>query len=682
MFNPRYTQGTIYPGTHPGLLTPDQQHAAILSVHNSPAIENGHISEHWKQQIAVATQSRAFSSPHQRAHNAAALARTSGMNAMNYNTRNGGAAYSGIGANASNALSGRLNSTTVSTTTSNSVGNNLTTASTVVTTTTTKPDDKNDSRQESRQDWTCLDLGGIGLRNVSTDLFKFSFLTELYINHNKLSRLPSEIGKLRNLVILDASGNNIKAIPPELGLLTELREVLLFDNMIAVIPPELGTLYQLKILGVEGNPLQDVYKSQLMETGTTGLITALRDGCPVIPPPPEREWEKLTSDNDDANEKSLMLTSDTEGSSVPKPNESNTNFKFTAMSYNILCERYATSTLYGYTPSWALAWSYRRDLIMQELAGYKADIICLQEVDVENFDTFFAPEMSIKGYKGVHFPKSRVRTMNELERRVVDGCATFFKTSKFFMHEKSIIEFNQAPSLRRQNIKLTSNMYNRVMTKDNISVMTMLESKETGHRLIVANCHIHWDPQFRDVKLMQVAMLMDELAQVATRFCSLPSKLPADYLKDSRPSYSDYTKIPVLICGDFNSVPGSGVLDFLSSGKVEQHHEDFMNNDYGDYTYNGKSHPFNLKSAYSETQELPFTNFTPGFSGTIDYIWYTNANLEATGLLKGVDRNYLSSIVGFPNAHFPSDHICLLAEFKVKQEKGPITNPKFSNDRK
>jgi CCR4-NOT transcription complex subunit 6 len=46
--------------------------------------------------------------------------------------------------------------------------------------------------------------------------------------------------------------------------------------------------------------------------------------------------------------------------------------------YNILAEKYATPQMYGYTPSWALAWEYRKELILQEVLAYSADIICLQ----------------------------------------------------------------------------------------------------------------------------------------------------------------------------------------------------------------------------------------------------------------------------------------------------------------
>jgi hypothetical protein len=48
------------------------------------------------------------------------------------------------------------------------------------------------------------------------------------------------------------------------------------------------------------------------------------------------------------------------------------------MCYNTLCDKYATPQAYGYTPSWALAWEYRKELLLQDILNYSADIVCLQ----------------------------------------------------------------------------------------------------------------------------------------------------------------------------------------------------------------------------------------------------------------------------------------------------------------
>lgn len=54
---------------------------------------------------------------------------------------------------------------------------------------------------------------------------------------------------------------------------------------------------------------------------------------------------------------------------------------FSVMCYNVLCDKYATRQLYGYCPSWALNWEYRKKSIMQEIMGCNADIISLQVRD-------------------------------------------------------------------------------------------------------------------------------------------------------------------------------------------------------------------------------------------------------------------------------------------------------------
>jgi CCR4-NOT transcription complex subunit 6 len=211
--------------------------------------------------------------------------------------------------------------------------------------------------------------------------------------------------------------------------------------------------------------------------------------------------------------------------------------------------------------------------------------------------------------------------------------------------EQQLVEFNQV-AMRRPDFKKTEDMFNRVMTKDNIAVLALLEHRQTGARLIVANTHIHWDAEFKDVKIVQVAMLMDELRRTADRFAKLPPRLD---IKDA-PSYVNGAAIPSIVAGDFNSLPESGVYEYLSKGRLPKNHSDFGDHIYGTYTSDGLDHGLHLKSAYSHVGELPFTNYTPGFRGVIDYIWYTDNSLLATGVLGEVDQAYLSKVVGFPNA--------------------------------
>ena len=53
-----------------------------------------------------------------------------------------------------------------------------------------------------------------------------------------------------------------------------------------------------------------------------------------------------------------------------------------------------------------------------------------QEVETEQFYNFYLPELQQNGYNGIFSAKSRARTMMEEEKKYVDGCAVFFRTSK------------------------------------------------------------------------------------------------------------------------------------------------------------------------------------------------------------------------------------------------------------
>lgn len=358
------------------------------------------------------------------------------------------------------------------------------------------------------------------------------------------------------------------------------------------------------------------------------------------------------------------------------------------LSYNILCDKYATTSQYGYTPSEVLAWNYRKDIILSEVKGYNADIVCLQEVDQERYNEFFKRELAQKDYRGVFSPKTRAKTMADKEAKFVDGCATFYKSKKYILLDKHVIDFANT-AINRPDMKGEHDTFNRVMPRDHIAVVTFFENRATGSRLIVVNVHIYWDPAFKDVKLVQVAIMMEQISRLADRWAKHPPCADKKVLQhadldgepdlgvaeessgDLAPSqeYATGTHIPLLICGDFNSAAGTGVYDLITQGNVSGDHADLANHSYGNFTRDGMAHPFALKSAYSGTDELSFTNYTPTFTGVIDYIWYSTNALQVRGVLGDVDLAYLSRVPGFPNHHFPSDHLALKAEFSVKSRK-------------
>jgi CCR4-NOT transcription complex subunit 6 len=223
--------------------------------------------------------------------------------------------------------------------------------------------------------------------------------------------------------------------------------------------------------------------------------------------------------------------------------------------------------------------------------------------------------------------------------------------------ENILVDFRQI-GMQRHAIK-SEDLFNRVAHRDHIGVVCLFEHRDTGSRLIVANTHLFWDPTYRDVKLVQVALMLEELERIAHNFARLPPRPPradgAGPAARAPPTYADGSKIPLVLAIDANSSAESGVYELLSSGKVEPTHADFMTQLYGAYTTEGIRHRLGLKSAYAATGELPMTNYTSNFKGVLDYVFYSTQNLAVTAVLGEVDKGYLDKVVGFPNAHFPSE---------------------------
>ncbi|XP_020578626.1 carbon catabolite repressor protein 4 homolog 1-like [Phalaenopsis equestris] len=347
---------------------------------------------------------------------------------------------------------------------------------------------------------------------------------------------------------------------------------------------------------------------------------------------------------------------------------------FKVLSYNILADQKATSDLYGYCPSWALAWPYRRQNLLKEIIGYRADIVCLQEVQSDHFEEFFSPDLDKHGYQALY--KRKTTEAYNGNSDIIDGCATFFRRDRFSLVKKYEFEFKRAAqSLIDAVIQPGQKQLalNRLI-RDNIALILVLEEKLSNHGidsrsqrqlLCVTNTHLDVHPDHKDVKLWQMNTLLKGLEKIA---------LSAD--------------IPMLVCGDFNSLPGSASHALLATGKVDQLHPDLGVDPLGILRPSNKlNHQLALVSAYSTfarmvgvdrnlewlrrvmdptTNEPLYTNYTRDFIGTVDYIFYTAGSLTVESLLELLDEDRLRKEIALPSTVWSSDHIALLAEFRWK----------------
>ncbi|CCK70223.1 CCR4-NOT core exoribonuclease subunit CCR4 KNAG_0D04840 [Huiozyma naganishii CBS 8797] len=520
----------------------------------------------------------------------------------------------------------------------------------------TMPIEKSKDTAYNDQLWHALDFSNLQIFNVNKNLFKYTFLTKLYLNGNGLSTLPSGIKHLNNLRVLDLSHNRLSELPAELGNCFRLKYLYLFNNLVETLPWEMGNLCNLQFLGVEGNPLDKKLLKILLEKSITGLIFYLRDNRPEIPLVHDRPFVELDIDGEPKHEyESLQESSQGVDHELTKKS-------FTVLSYNTLCQHYATPKMYRYTPSWALSWEYRRAKLRDQILSYSCDIMCLQEVEARTFEDFWLPLLEKHGYSGSFHAKTRAKLLQHRDSKKVDGCCVFFKRTKFRLIKKEEVDFSST-WMKHEKFQRTEDFLNRAMNKDNIALYFKLQHIASGEHIWVATTHLHWDPKFNDVKTFQVGVLLDHLQTL---------------IRQDNPR-QDVKKAPVIICGDFNSYIDSAVYELLSSGSVKDH-RDGIKRDYGYMSQNNFSHQLALNSSYGLIGELPFTNFTPSFVDVIDYIWYSTHALRIRGLLGKLDDEYISKFIGFPNDKFPSDHIPLIVRFELLNTNNNNNNNTSNNN--
>merc|ERR1711991_253534 len=79
-------------------------------------------------------------------------------------------------------------------------------------------------------------------------------VTHLFIQRNKLTRMPAGLERLKNLKLIDASHNEIAELPSALGRLPELHTLYLQTNKLTELAPRaFATLNKLDVLWVEDN---------------------------------------------------------------------------------------------------------------------------------------------------------------------------------------------------------------------------------------------------------------------------------------------------------------------------------------------------------------------------------------------------------------------------------------------
>ena len=257
------------------------------------------------------------------------------------------------------------------------------------------------------------------------------------------------------------------------------------------------------------------------------------------------------------------------------------------------------------------------------------------------------------GFDGCYKQKTR-ESMGAAGK--MDGCAMFWRRSKFRLAERFDVEFNNHARALVEQIA-ESKEHERTLLKrllkDNIGMVAVLEvllpssSRSRGQEpmhVCVANTHLYSNKDFPDVKLWQCHVLLRELEYKCR-------------------------DLPLVLCGDFNSIPSSAVYDLLAMTYVRRDHPDLAVDTLGVLPpAHDLSHGLNTISAYAAVTggEPPYTNVTAGFTGVLDYIWCSADTVRPLAVTAVPDKAALAAVGGtMPNAQYSSDHILMCADVQV-----------------
>lgn len=325
--------------------------------------------------------------------------------------------------------------------------------------------------------------------------------------------------------------------------------------------------------------------------------------------------------------------------------------EFRVLSYNLLADLYADSdysrqTLHPQCPPYALAIDYRKQLIIKEVLGFHADIMCMQEVDLKIFEGDLLPVFSSEGYDGVHDLKGG---------KVSEGVAAFWRNSRFrsIDHRRLVVADAIENEERFAHIKrcITENeLLKDDILKRTTAVQTVVleDISSNGKRgFVVGNTHLYFRPDADHIRLVQIGVCLAQLEST---------------LIDARNARPEM-EFSLLLFGDMNSTPPFAVLELMRTRLIETDHPDWSSCPVQEVRGLRLEHPFNLDTACGTPE---FTTYTIGFKDCLDYIFYQKDKLEVTSVVPFPLIEELEKQIGIPNVTFPSDHISCVADLKWK----------------
>ncbi|KJE94811.1 2'-phosphodiesterase [Capsaspora owczarzaki ATCC 30864] len=356
------------------------------------------------------------------------------------------------------------------------------------------------------------------------------------------------------------------------------------------------------------------------------------------------------------------------------PLERSAGAQLRVVTYNILADVYADSdyartVLYPYCAPFALKLDYRRQMIARELQRFDGDLVCLQEVERKQFQTFFEPFMESLGFLGLFRCKTR---------SIAEGSAMFFRRSQFSLVSSHDVALNErwktAPHCAKLARLLETHSglqakFEELSTVAQISVLHQLEhpTGSPARFVIAANTHLYFHPKANNFRLMQMSVILSEIESAKAA------------LREQHP----HARIAVVFCGDFNSWSDRAACKLATMGSIPASHEDWdfllelasgeENEDASSSSSVNASantarrlgvdldHGLHLVSVCGDAA---YTNYVGGFNACLDHIFVDSHELAVTSVLPMPSHHEVTTNRALPSVVFPSDHLALVADFR------------------
>jgi CCR4-NOT transcription complex subunit 6 len=273
------------------------------------------------------------------------------------------------------------------------------------------------------------------------------------------------------------------------------------------------------------------------------------------------------------------------------------------VSWNLLAPIYASPQKYPWSESGDLDWKYRKPRIIEQLRRIDADVVCLQEMQVDLWEEF----------------RNDMRDKLDYDQAILQKMGRNHPVANAILVKKDC---------RLRVVRTESR--SRVL----IAVLQALHDDEEKENpatapLYLANVHLEAGMDEDDIRLAQIRSLCKRL----TRHVDEEDHHPA-----------------ILFCGDFNTVRDSPLYTFLQTGAYTLTNEDnFIHTEI-------HSPLLPLRDAYLELHrsddDLQLMSFRSGH--LLDYLWVSNA---IQVLCTMPVEHQETEPKPWPDSTHPSDHV-------------------------